>query len=60
LFSSSIQSDRVAPQSYGSYGSQQFTLPAARPLVSLQQQMLDQQNLLQQKIQEAQIITEAG
>jgi hypothetical protein len=58
-YGSSIQSDRVAPQSYGSYGSQQFTLPAARPLVSLQQQMLDQQNLLQQKIQEAQIITEA-
>jgi hypothetical protein len=49
-----IQSDRlVAPQSYGS--QQQMT----RPVVSLQQQLFDQQQLLQQKIQEAQTLSEA-
>jgi len=58
-YGSSMQSDRVAPQSYGSYGSQQLSIPAARPLVSLQQQLLDQQQLLQQKIQESLILTEA-
>jgi hypothetical protein len=58
-YGSSIQSDRVAPQSYGSYGSQQLNIPAPRPLVSLQQQLLDQQQLLQQKIQESTILTEA-
>ena len=43
---------------YGSNSSAPVT--QAPTLVSLQQQLLDQQNLLQQKIQEAQIITEAG
>jgi hypothetical protein len=53
-----MQADRLpVPQSYGSqsFGQQQQT----RPVVSLQQQLLDQQQLLQQKIQEAQIVTEA-
>jgi hypothetical protein len=58
-----IQADRpVVQQSYGSqsYGSQQpMTIPTARPVVSLQQQLFDQQQLLQQKIQESQIVTDA-
>jgi hypothetical protein len=53
-----IQADRpVVQQSYGS--QQPMTIPTARPVVSLQQQLFDQQQLLQQKIQESQIVTDA-
>jgi hypothetical protein len=37
-----------------------MTIPTARPVVSLQQQLFDQQQLLQQKIQESQIVSDAG
>jgi len=46
-----MQSDRLV--------NPQMSIPQSRPLVSLQQQLLDQQQLLQQKIQESQILTEA-
>jgi hypothetical protein len=59
-----VQADRnIAPQSsYGSqsYGSPQPKMaPSVRPVVSLQQQLFDQQQLLQQKIQEAVSLSEA-
>jgi len=46
----------VAPSTYSSYN---LNLPQARPLVSQQQLLLDQQQLLQQKIAESQVVTEA-
>jgi hypothetical protein len=48
----------VVPQSYGSQLSQ-MTMPQ-RTFVSPQQQLFDQQQQLQQKIQESQVWTEAG
>jgi len=55
----------VPPTSYGSssYGSSSYVptpqIPAARVFVSPQQQLLDQQQLLQQKIQESIVLSEA-
>jgi len=48
----------VVPQSYGSQ-LLQMTIPQ-RTFVSPQQQLFDQQQQLQQKIQESQVWTEAG
>jgi len=46
----------VVPSTYSSYG---LNLPQGRPFVSQQQLLLDQQQLLQQKIAESQVVTEA-
>ena len=51
----------VAPQSYGRQQQQQQPFqPTSRIVVSPQQLLFDQQQQLQQKIQESQIVTEAG
>jgi hypothetical protein len=53
-----IQADQtlVAPQTYN---KQQFQIPTSRVIASPQQLLFDQQQQLQQKIQESQIVTEA-